>query len=552
MKSCAWILAVMAAGAVMADAAAPANDNFASRQVLSGAAVSVEATNVGATMESGESYLGGLYGATVWYSWTAPVAGWVRVETTGSEIDTVLRVTTGAAADSLVGIGYNDDDGEDGEVTSSLTFQAVAGQMYNLAVGGMGGGSGAIALRIASGEAALPPVILSSVTLRPAVVDVTEAAAEVAVGYSVVAGTYNGEGVARWSFTAANGREIRGDYESWDTGNPGGEGTMTVPKSFIPGEWALTVQLSAGGFRPVRFGGSESGAPYVFPVGGVPVLTVRNSGGYDAEYPVLRSITVGSLTSGVTHEVSVAQAVVTLPVRVELTDDFSGVDRVEVGLEADIGGLYSMVSSALVRTAGTEVAGVWTGLISVSSAITTGEYRVFVVAEDKDGRRSYYNDERGGQLMPGGELALRVLDGSGIYALWRWGWSPVDDVARQIGGVSDDPDGDGVNNLLCMAFDLNPFGWWNPGSYLPEVTMTGAGGEGRLRIRYARRKDEWGTLGLSYVPQFGAGGGVWEDASAQAVVTELWYGWEEVVVTDTVTAGEAGRRFGRVKVTYSV
>jgi hypothetical protein len=152
--------------------------------------------------------------------------------------------------------------------------------------------------------------------------------------------------------------------------------------------------------------------------------------------------------------------------------------------------------------------------------------------------------------MPGGELALRVLNGSGIYALWRWSWSPGEDEARQIGGVSDDPDGDGVNNLLCMAFDLNPFGWWNPGSYLPEVTMTGAGAERRLRIRYARRKDKWGALGLSYVPQFGPGGGVWEDASAQAVVTDLGYGWEEVVVTDTVTAGVAGRRFGRVKVTY--
>ena len=540
----------MAAGAVMAEAAAPANDDFASRQVLSGVAVSVVATNMEATMEGGENDLGGLYGATVWYSWTAPVAGWVRVETTGSEIDTVLRVSTGAAADSLVGIGYN-DDGEDGGVTSSLTFSAVAGQVYNLAVGGMGGGTGAIALRIASGDAALPPVMLSSVTLSPSVVDVTEAAAEVAVGFSVVAGSYSGEGVARWFMTAANGREIRGDYESWDTGMPVSEGTMTVPKSFMPGEWTLTVQLSAGGFRPVRFGGSESGAPYVFPVGGVPVLTVRNPGGYDAAPPVLRSIAVGPLTSGVTHEVSVEEAVVTLPVRVELTDDFSGVDRVEVGIEADIGGLYSMVSSVLVRTAGTEVAGVWTGSISVSSEVTTGAYRVFVIAKDKDGRRSYYNGERGGQPMPGGELALRVLNGSGIYALWRWSWSPGEDEARQIGRVSDDPDGDGVNNLLCMAFDLNPFGWWNPGSYLPEVTMTGAGGEGRLRIRYGRRKDEWGALGLSYVAQFSAGGGVWVDASAQAVVTDLGYGWEEVVVTDAVAAGVAGRRFGRVKVTYA-
>jgi hypothetical protein len=35
------------------------------------------------------------------------------------------------------------------------------------------------------------------------------------------------------------------------------------------------------------------------------------------------------------------------------------------------------------------------------------------------------------------------------------------------------------------------------------------------------------------------------------VVTDLGGDWEEVVVTDAVTAGAAGRRFGRVRVTYT-
>ena len=120
----------------MAEAAPPANDNFASRQVLSGAAVNVTGTNVEATMEGGENDLGGLYGATVWYRWSAPASGWVRVETTGSAIDTVVRVTTGTTLGSLLLVGYNDDDPDGVGGASSLTFQAVAGQTYNIAVGG--------------------------------------------------------------------------------------------------------------------------------------------------------------------------------------------------------------------------------------------------------------------------------------------------------------------------------------------------------------------------------------------------------------------------------
>ena len=56
--------------------AAPANDNFANAQVLTGTAGSGSGTTVGATVESGEPSHGGYPAVnSVWYAWTAPADG---------------------------------------------------------------------------------------------------------------------------------------------------------------------------------------------------------------------------------------------------------------------------------------------------------------------------------------------------------------------------------------------------------------------------------------------------------------------------------------------
>ena len=82
------------------------------------------------------------------------------------------------------------------------------------------------------------------------------------------------------------------------------------------------------------------------------------------------------------------------------------------------------------------------------------------------------------------------------------------------------------------------------------VAVGGSGGGRQLRIRCVRQKPSGGS-GVVYVAQFGNGAGAWENATSVPVVTDLGGDWEEVVVTDAVTAGAAGRRFGRVKVTYT-
>lgn len=81
----------------------------------------------------------------MWWQWTAPASGGVTVDTCDSILDTVLAVYTGTAVNALAGVASNDDGCEDTE--SSVSFDAVAGQLYWIAVDGRDD-TGSINLRI--------------------------------------------------------------------------------------------------------------------------------------------------------------------------------------------------------------------------------------------------------------------------------------------------------------------------------------------------------------------------------------------------------------------
>lgn len=120
--------------------AAPANDNFAAGQVLTGASGTVTGSNVDATLEIGEpSSSDGGFGGTdfpaeqsVWYRWVALADGDATFDTIGSTFDTVLHIYTGATLGALSLVGANDDSG--GGSTSSVTFTAAAGTTYHVRV----------------------------------------------------------------------------------------------------------------------------------------------------------------------------------------------------------------------------------------------------------------------------------------------------------------------------------------------------------------------------------------------------------------------------------
>jgi len=126
--------------------APPANNMFASRTTLSGETGQITAHNINATKESGEpNHAGNAGGKSVWWSWTPTVSGIASFDTHGSKFDTLLAVYSGTVLASLIPVAANDNDGSSGNA-SGVSFTALAGNEYLIAVDGFNGASGGIAL----------------------------------------------------------------------------------------------------------------------------------------------------------------------------------------------------------------------------------------------------------------------------------------------------------------------------------------------------------------------------------------------------------------------
>lgn len=122
---------------------APRNDNFANRlpAVLHG---DNRVLITGATSEPGEPAHAGFSGAaTAWYSWTPTSSGTATIETTQSDVDTVLAVYTGNTLTSLTPIASN-DDASGSTTTSKLTLNFTQGTAYRIAVGAKSAGASSV------------------------------------------------------------------------------------------------------------------------------------------------------------------------------------------------------------------------------------------------------------------------------------------------------------------------------------------------------------------------------------------------------------------------
>jgi hypothetical protein len=132
-------------------------DDFDQRISLSGYFTSYSGLqNVGATKETGEpNHAGNAGGKSLWWTWTAPVSGTVTMTTAGSDFRNALAVYTGSAVSSLTtvtnnlaGVGTN---------TSQVSFAALGGTTYQIAVDGFNGASGNVTLNLS-----MPGVIIMS------------------------------------------------------------------------------------------------------------------------------------------------------------------------------------------------------------------------------------------------------------------------------------------------------------------------------------------------------------------------------------------------------
>lgn len=145
-----FALALVAAAAMgvpgTALAAPPLNDDLADAAELAGRVAFADGTNAEATKELGEpNHAGNAGGASIWYRWTAPAAGPTTISTCGSGFNTLLAVYTGDDVSLLNQVAGNDDACGN---RSQLTFGAVAGTTYRIAVDGFAGDTGALFLSL--------------------------------------------------------------------------------------------------------------------------------------------------------------------------------------------------------------------------------------------------------------------------------------------------------------------------------------------------------------------------------------------------------------------
>src|SRR5664279_1501523 len=141
------LLALLVLGAALRAGAVPANDNFDSATVITGVSGATFGNSVGATKEPGEpNHAGNAGGASVWFRWVAPANGTVTFNTEGSSFDTLLGVYIGTSVSALSPVASNDDVQYPADLTSAVTFDAVSGTEYRIAVDGYGGLSGNYAL----------------------------------------------------------------------------------------------------------------------------------------------------------------------------------------------------------------------------------------------------------------------------------------------------------------------------------------------------------------------------------------------------------------------
>jgi uncharacterized repeat protein (TIGR01451 family) len=124
----------------------PANDSFSAAQQISGISGAVSGVSWNATKETWEpDHAGVAGGASVWWTWNPTVTGPAAITTHGSSFDTLLAVYTGSSVSGLTTVAANDNDGSSGG-TSGVRFTALAGTAYRIAVDGVGGAEGTIAL----------------------------------------------------------------------------------------------------------------------------------------------------------------------------------------------------------------------------------------------------------------------------------------------------------------------------------------------------------------------------------------------------------------------
>ena len=153
------------------------NDNFTNRIKLRGIYVAATGYNAGATHEASEPPpVSVSQGKSVWWSWTSPVDGTTTINLGGSDYDWLpISVFTGAALNDLQLVATGFGGGSLGETS----FEAVAGQTYQISVSDYEGLTGAIRMNLQAPIVELPLARTIQRSARKAILNYTAIAGQV-------------------------------------------------------------------------------------------------------------------------------------------------------------------------------------------------------------------------------------------------------------------------------------------------------------------------------------------------------------------------------------
>jgi len=142
----------------LSPSAASNTNTLANAQVISGALGVATTYSNSATAEVSEpNHAGQSAVRSIWFDWTAPSSGNFIFSTDGSAFDTVLAVYTGQSISALIEVAANDNHGL--VSTSQVSFAAIAGTSYKIAVDGVAGASGFVRLSWRSADAEQPLMV---------------------------------------------------------------------------------------------------------------------------------------------------------------------------------------------------------------------------------------------------------------------------------------------------------------------------------------------------------------------------------------------------------
>jgi hypothetical protein len=371
----------------------------------------VTGVNTDATEEAGEALVPPS-GRTVWWSWTAAAAGWVKVTVTGtSGFDPVASFFSGPGVTAVSRRAWNDDASGATGTAAGLIFPVGAGEVCHFQVAGYGGSEGEFLLRLES--VAAPPVI-SSLSLAPVLVDVTDqqGAVEVTVAVAHPAGLASGwlslfrpngvfEGVApvnagsRIAGTAADGT-----YRV----------SLPVRTKVPPGEFPLRLEVNGSDGTFAVFGERTP-----FPAGIAATVPVVNTGVIDGDPPAILGLEVSPATADVTTSGTTAVIVVRVSDPVAGISDFACLLRllsptgVEFGDEGFLLGGHPL--SFRNRIAGNNFDGTHRIEIPVPAGTPPGDYPLTLELEDQLGNRVAFGTGPGETPWPDGlPSRLRVVN----------------------------------------------------------------------------------------------------------------------------------------------